>query len=107
MKTRTVVRGDYVFAISLEQDRRAEHITVSRAGCVLAAGRLDLFSPDYMATWRYRQAFHRASPKPVGRVGELLIGPDAAAELSAALESMRREAARAPAKPVDARGRRA
>jgi hypothetical protein len=92
-RTRIITRGEYVFGIvvAIERCDSCENITVSKDGQPVDSGRLELFSSEYLASRRYAQAFYKSLSKPVGRVGRLLIGPDAACAISDALRALREE----------------
>lgn len=100
--TRVVHRGEYAFAISVSRTREGgasgraaarrgddAYVVVTRDGRHVDAGRLERFSAEYMASRRYLQAYRGSEAKPVGRVGSLLVGPDAMSALLRAMDSAR------------------
>jgi hypothetical protein len=108
--TGTVVRGEYRFAVTVSGDGVgsgevcsaggalllrtrpcAAHVEVWHQGRRIASGRLEGFAPEYLASLRYRMEYRRSKAKPVGRVGSVLIGPDAWEALQDAIASANRE----------------
>jgi len=105
--TKTVTRGDFVFTITVAHRLRepatavgptgsgrselvtSENIVVSKNGNLVDSGRLELFTTEYMRSRRYEVSYYKSAAKPVGRIGSILIGPDAATEISAALNAAR------------------
>ena len=83
----TFTRGEFVFTVRLRDG--AESVRITHNGRALASGRFERFTAAYLASRRYQAAFSRVASKPVGRVGDVFIGPDAAAALTQAIEARR------------------
>jgi hypothetical protein len=100
--TATVIRGEFRFSILVSARTMASagahvrgtcasafevQVAVWHDGRRIAAGTLEPLAPEYRASLRYRLKFQRSKSKPVGRIDDVMIGPDAWNALQSAIEA--------------------